>query len=50
MAKKTKEEALETRNLLLDTAECVFNEKGAQEPFTEWMNSKWFSSSSQLEN
>lgn len=28
MVKKTKEEALETRNLLLDTAECVFNEKG----------------------
>ena len=28
MAKKTKEEALETRNLLLDTAEEVFNEKG----------------------
>lgn len=28
MVKKTKEEALETRNLLLDTAECVFNQKG----------------------
>ena len=28
MVKKTKEEALETRNMLLDTAERVFNEKG----------------------
>ncbi len=28
MAKKTKEEALETRSMILDTAECVFNEKG----------------------
>ncbi len=28
MARKTKEEANETRNLLLDTAEHVFNEKG----------------------
>lgn len=28
MAKKTKEEALETRNMLLDMAEQVFNEKG----------------------
>jgi TetR/AcrR family acrAB operon transcriptional repressor len=28
MVRKTKEEALETRNLLLDTAEQVFNEKG----------------------
>lgn len=28
MAKKTKEEALETRNMLLDTAELVFNKKG----------------------
>lgn len=28
MVKKTKEEALETRNMLLDTAEQVFNEKG----------------------
>lgn len=28
MVKKTKEEALETRNMLLDTAELVFNKKG----------------------
>lgn len=28
MAKKTKQEALETRNMLLDTAEQVFNQKG----------------------
>lgn len=28
MARRTKEEARETRNLLLDTAELVFNEKG----------------------
>lgn len=28
MARRTKEEAQETRNLLLDTAELVFNEKG----------------------
>lgn len=28
MVRKTKEEALETRNLILDTAEAVFSEKG----------------------
>ena len=28
MVRRTKEEALETRNLLLDVAERVFNEKG----------------------
>ena len=28
MVRKTKEEALETRNLILDTAEAVFHEKG----------------------
>lgn len=28
MARRTKEEALETRNRILDTAECVFYEKG----------------------
>ncbi|MBN9114102.1 MAG: TetR family transcriptional regulator, partial [Pandoraea sp.] len=28
MARRTKEEAIETRNLLLDTAETVFAQKG----------------------
>ncbi|WP_291742772.1 TetR family transcriptional regulator, partial [Limnobacter sp. UBA1615] len=28
MVRKTKEEAQETRNLILDTAEAVFSEKG----------------------